>query len=220
LEKGTSIYFILGYASAIGTVIPVCVGFIRRKFLDFDSKLIFILFILGTLVEILSRLYSNYISKNNILFFNIYQILETGVITTYYYRLIPNKYFKNIILFTLLIFMLYSSLIVYSNHSNALNSFSFTIESIVFAFLATLQFHYLLKYPRYHNIISAPIFWVNSAFLLYFSGSLFLHLFSQYLISHAQYAFFELWGLWHSILSLIFYTLISIGLWKTKTSQI
>jgi hypothetical protein len=79
-----------------------------------------------------------------------------------------------------------------------------------------LTFNFIIKDQKYNNILTAPIFWINSAFLFYFGGNMFLHLFSDYLQEHALSTFYELWGLWHSSLNIIFYTLISIGFWKTR----
>jgi hypothetical protein len=106
------------------------------------------------------------------------------------------------------------------NGNKTLSNLSLTIESLAIISFVLLSFHSIFKKEIYTNLLAAPLFWFNSGFLLYFAGNIYLHLFSQYLIAHAQYAFFELWGLWHSLFNIIFFILISIGLWKTRKSLI
>ena len=219
MDKNIFIY-ILGYISAIGTIIPLIFGAFRFKYLNREYSIILILFGIGTLTELASRVYSSMINPNNIWIFNIYQIMETNLIIAFYSSVTKNKIKKIILLLFAIIFSAISTYHLFTTKSNMLNDTSFSTESVIVVLLAILTFNSILKKQIYTNILAAPLFWFNSAFLLFFSGNLFLHIFSKYLQEHALYAFFELWGVWHSSLNIIFYILISIGFWKTKTSQI
>ena len=219
VDKNIVIY-ILGYISAIGTIIPLIFGILRFKYLNRKYFIILILFGIGTLTELATRVYSSIINHNNIWIFNIYQIIETILIIAFYSSVTKNKIKKNILLLIAIIFSGISIYHIFTNKSNMLNDSSFSTESVIVVLLAILTFNSILKKQIYSNILAAPLFWFNSAFLLFFFGNLFLHIFSKYLQEHALYTFFELWGIWHSSLNIIFYILISIGFWKTKISQI
>lgn len=219
MDKNISIY-ILGYISAIGTIIPFLFGLFRFKYLKPEYKLILVIFGLGSITELASRLYATYINPSNIWIFNIYQVLETILIIGFYLNITTSRLKKRALVIFAFIFVIISISQILKNKLSVLNDLSFSIESVLVVILSILSFHSILKRQIYTNILAAPLFWINSSFLLYYSGNLFLHLFSKFLLEHALYAFFELWGVWHSLLNIGFYILISIGLWKTKTSQI
>jgi hypothetical protein len=220
MEIKSSIYLLFGNISAYGIIIPLCISIFRLKHLNQSEKFIFLLFLLGTLTELTSEIYIAFVKLNNLYLLNTYQILETIVITLFYFKLTHNKVKKTILLLFIFMFIGIGLYHLILNGNKTLSNYCLTIESLAIISFVLLSFHSIFKKEIYTNLLDVPLFWFNCAFLIYFAGNIYLHLFSQYLISHAQYAFFELWGLWHSLFSIIFYILISIGLWKTKKSQI
>jgi len=99
------------------------------------------------------------------------------------------------------------------------NDLGRTLESV--AFIA-LSVYYLAQptteqdpgiTPSHH-----PFFWINAGILIYFSGSLFIFLFSGYLLSFSSDINMKLWSL-HALLSLLLYCLILIGLWKHRSQK-
>ena len=220
METKSSVYLLFGNISAYGIIIPLGIAIYRLKHLSTSEKLIFLLFLLGAITELTSEIYINFISKNNLYILNTYQIIETVVIALFFFKLTENKLKKASLVIFISSFVVIGAYHLYTNGNKTLSNLCLTIESLAIISFVLLTFHSIFKKEIYTNLLAAPLFWFNSGFLFYFAGNLYLHLFSQYLIAHAQYAFFELWGLWHSLFSIIFYILISIGLWKTKKSQI
>jgi hypothetical protein len=214
-----TLYIILGNISAYGILFPLLLAIIRYKYLSKSLKFIFALFIAGALTEIASEIYINFIGDNNLWLLNSYQILETIIIVLFYYSLTNNKPKQIVILLFIMSFVFISIFYFLKVKSNSLNNFPYTVEAIAIIALVLLSFHSIFKKQIYSNLLNAPVFWVNSAFLIFFSGNIYLYLFSKYLQEHALNAFFEIW-VFHSILNIIFFILISIGLWKTKKSQI
>jgi hypothetical protein len=155
----------------------------------------------------------------NISFLNIYFILEAAIICFFYYCFFISKSLKIITLAAGIIFLIVSIYQIVINDKNSMNTVSVTFESILVTLFSLFTFNQLLQKGKYPNILNAPIFWINSAFIFYFTGNFFLHLFSSYLLEHSHYGFHELWGLWHSLVNISFLILISIGFWKTRTSQ-
>ncbi len=170
------------------------------------------------LTELTSFLYAYLFRAQNIFILNSSVIIETLLICLFYYTIILNKWFKIIIIQALFFFIILSVQQIIVTSKGSLSYVSLTVESIIIVILSILTFHDLLKNAIYSNILSAPVFWINSGFLLFFSGNLLLHLFSHYLQEYAEKAFYELWG-FHSILNIILYLFISIAFWKTKTSR-
>jgi hypothetical protein len=218
LDKNILIY-VLGYVSAFGTLVPFLFAIFRYKYLKSEHKWLLLLFGLGSLTELVSRIYANIVSPNNVWLFNIYQILETTIIIIFYSMLTQVKLKKRLLYLFIILFTIVSVYQISNIGYARLNDLSFSIESIIVVLLTILNFHSILKKQVYTNILNAPIFWINSGFLIFYFGNLFLHIFSKYLQVHAINAFFELW-VFHSMFNIILYILISIGFWKTKKSQI
>lgn len=212
------IYNILSYFSAYFSIVPFLIGIYRRKYSSHYDKIVFLFIFFSGFTELACYLFSLFFKKQNILILNSYIIIETVILSLFYYKIFVNKHLRLATLFFAVFFVIMSIQQILVNNEDSMSNISFTTESIAISLFSVLQFHYLLKNSVYSNIISVPLFWYNSAFLLFFSGNLFLHLFSQFLQEYAQKAFYELWG-FHSILNIILYVLISIGFWKTKTSQ-
>lgn len=210
------IYNILSYLAVYITLIPFIIGFFTWRFFTRSEKNIFILIGLSVITEITSTFYGEFLNSKNISILNIYIILETILICIFYYTILLSKILKLIIILVTFGFVLISIYLILINDRNIFNNVSFTIESIIVTVLALLTFNDLLRNTLYPNILSAPVFWFNCGFLLFFSGNLILHLFSRFLQAHAQHVLYELWG-FHSALNIIFYILISIGFWKTRT---
>ena len=210
----------LAIVSSISTVFPFVIGLKQFKHLPKEYKILFALVGAALLTEITSYILTYVFTVRNMYMINSYIILEICLISTFYILIFSNRFLKiisGLFIFSFLWFAIYS--LINSIHPS-FDHVVLTTESVVVIFFSILGFSHLLKHSLYKNILDAPLFWFNTAFLIYFSGNLFLHIFSKYLQEHALYTFFEMWAIWHSLLNISFYSLISIGFWKTRTSQI
>ena len=213
------LYNILSYVSAYFSIIPVIIGFYRYRFLKENEKIILLLVIFATLTEFVNLFYEYLLISRNISLINIYFIVEALTISFFYYRFFESKNFKSLTVIAGILFLIVSVQQILAHDKDMMNHVSVTLESVMVTLFSVLTFHQLLQKGVYSNILHAPVFWINSAFLFYFTGNFFLHLFSNYLLTHSHYGFHELWGLWHSLVNISFLILISIGFWKTQTSQ-
>ena len=214
-------FLFLSYFSALMLILPLVLSFIRIKYLSINFKLIQIILVISFIIELYSFILINFYKTSNLLVYNAYIVIEGLLICFFFIKSITlNDLMKYTSLFLMIIFLIVNTYEFSINNNKNINSISITSESIIVILLSILSFFFLLKNPITYNILSLPFFWVNTGLLMYFSGNLFLPLFSAFLQQHALYTFYELWGLWHSLLNIFFYTLISVGFWKTKTSQI
>jgi hypothetical protein len=151
---------------------------------------------------------------NNMFVFHIYTVVEFTFISIFYMKIVSSERLKNAIIVLILLF-LGVAIFDYINNKDKMDDLSTTTESIIVMLFSILGFSYMLRNPVQSRVVAIPLFWFNTAFLIYFAGNLFLFIFSSYFQSHFQRQFYELWGI-HSIVSIIFYLLISTGFWKTK----
>jgi hypothetical protein len=192
-------------------------GMMNLHYFGKSEKIIFVYLVIALVTEISTFIYEYLFNSENMLIINSYVIIEMATICLFYFYTLSYKRFRFIILAIITLFILFS-IFQMALERKGISNISLTFESIIIIVLSILLFNDLLINTRYSNILSAPIFWINSGFLLFFSGNLILHLFSQFLQTYAQKALYELWG-FHSVLNIILYILISIGFWKTRTLQ-
>lgn len=205
--------------SSISTVTPFVIGLKKIKRFQRELKILFVLICSAILAEIAAYILTYVFDAGNIYLLNIYIILEISLIAAFYISIIQHKLIKIISGVFCFLFLVFAIVSLMLSQKPTFDYVVLTIESVIVMLFSVIGFHHLLKHLLYKNILDAPLFWFNTAFLIYFSGNLFLHLFSKYLQEHALYAFYELWGIWHSLLNIFFYILISIGFWKTRTLQ-
>lgn len=218
MAKIDPFYLFLSYFSAAMLLAPVFFGLLRLKYLTKNYLFVFILVSVSLIIEIISYTMIKYFNSSNIFLYNVYMIIETLLISAFYYSYLEKKSLKLTILIIATLFITASSIELIMQKKNTMSEIFLTFESLFTISLAVITFHQILQKQIYSNILNAPILWINSSFLLFFAGNLFVFLFSKFLHEFAQKAFYEIWG-FHSILNIILYTLISIGFWKTKTSQ-
>lgn len=184
-----------------------------------NEKIILLLVVFATLGEFVSLFYEYLAIARNISLINIYFIVETLTISWFYYAFFDSRNLKMLTVVTGILFFVVSVQQIMARDKEIMNHVSVTLESVIVTVLSVMGFHQLLQKGTYSNILNAPVFWIHSAFLFYFTGTFFLHLFSSYLMDHSLSGFYQLWGLWHSLVNISFLILISIGFWKTQTSQ-
>lgn len=219
---GSSPFFFKAFifASSAYTLIPFFISIKHFKFLKHETKILFYLLSISVLTEIISHVAPYIFKTHNLRLLNAYIIIESALIGIFYISIFvktPLKILSSILVLSYTIFAVLHFFVI---AAKTLDHVVLTIESAIVILFSVIGFHHLLKYSSNKNILTVPLFWFNSAFLIYFSGNLFLHIFSKYLQEHALYTFFELWSIWHSLLNIMFYTLLSIGFWKTRTLQI
>lgn len=108
-----------------------------------------------------------------------------------------------LLLVHLFVFIAYSGIYTFNNIGYGLYNLSWIIFSIALLFE-------IFHFADQDNLLTYPLFWVICGFLIYCSGTLFLHILKNY----------EIWFV-HNIILIIKYLLFFKGLWeelKTKSS--
>lgn len=211
---------VLPDVSVFSTLIPFVFALLSYKKLSTELKLIFYLVVAAMVTELISSVVPFLTNSSNIVFINSYYIVETILITLFYVKITANRYWNYVMLLLCLAACIWSLVYMFGTSKDSMNIIAVAIESVSVIVYALLTYYYFLKNIEHANIFGVPVFWMNTAFLLFFGGNLFLHIFSNYLLENALYSFFELWGLIHSSLNISFYLLISIGFWKTRKFQL
>ena len=97
-----------------------------------------------------------------------------------------------------------------------MDNYSVSIECIVLASYSLYFFYIVLQKLLFENLLKEPVFWINSAVLIYFMGNFLLFLFSNDLLKSNIHQHIVLWGIIHSFCNICFNLLLIVGLWKTR----
>ncbi|MGB3548903.1 MAG: hypothetical protein WBA17_18155 [Saprospiraceae bacterium] len=101
----------------------------------------------------------------------------------------------------------------YNPHARAVQIISILI-------LILCYFYQLLKNVEINRLESDPLFWVSCGLLIYFSGSLFIFLMSNYFLANKNYELLDsIYGM-HSILNIIANLAYTIALWINSRKPI
>jgi hypothetical protein len=176
--------------------VPLFIAIIQRKYLINELRIIFIFIFNSVVFEFISRMMSNYKIPNLYLF---------------------KKYISPKIIPVIYIFFVIFSLIdtfVWHNPFT-FNSYAKTLECIIIVSYTVFYLYKTFDEFQDEDPSDTPIFWINAGFLFYFSGCLFLFTFSNFILTQGKPMGMVVWAI-HAFFIIIMYSLISIGLWKSK----
>jgi hypothetical protein len=207
------VYNLITYTSAFFVIIPIFIGGATLKRQSIESRTIIALLVVSLLVETLSYFI---LTANNIILMHIYTFIEFSLLSVFFKLFFGSKFsFKMLFLLICLFLLIAGFDAFFLNDFYTINNFSTSIEAISMIIFSVVAFYFTLKNLLFDNILATPFFWINTAILIYFSGNLFLFLFSNYLQKH-QILNYKMLFINHSFLNIVFYILISIGFWKVE----
>ena len=207
---------ILLASSPLALAMPVVTGvrFFRRFSVPY--KIISIQVFGAALAEMICYILWWY-KRNNLFVFPFFTLWEFEMISAFYFFLLKGAHIRRIILVLMTLFALLTIADIYIvNGLRHFNNYSRSVESIVVIGYTIGYFYKVLSEMVVEQPVKEPSFWISIAFLIYFSGSLFLFIFGDYIIHHSFKTYGIYWGL-HAIIMWILYSMIAIGLWcKSK----
>lgn len=204
------------YTSPLVFIYPLivcCVSFLRQASV---FRVICLFVIVAFTVEVLSTILW-YNQKNNLFLLHIYTPIELLIISIFYYNIFKRYVKKWIIPLLCCLFIIcsiFDSLFIHGISN--FNIYARSIESIIIISYSLFFFYKKLGESNIKSTLSFPLDLINSAFLIYFSISFFLFLFSNY-INDETLATYIAWGI-HAIALWLLYTTIGIALWKAGKS--
>ncbi len=153
---------------------------------------------------------------NNLFILHFYTIFEFLLLSLYYYIELKGFIIKKLYIAVVAAFVIFSiANSVFLEPLTVNNTYARAVESLILISFSITVFYRIVKEARILKLEESPVFWINSAVLLYFSGNLFLFTFSNYVLTMTQGTGMQVW-VFHSLFQNIYYTLITVGLWKAR----
>lgn len=187
----------------------------RWKYLSKDMKAVGLyggLSFFFQLLQIVSLLYFN--SRFNNPVANIYSPVELFSLLLIYYhtpKLVAHKKVLTVLGLVLCIFVAGIS----ASNLHTLNGISETIRDITLIVCSLFYFIVIMKEMTEENLLEAPMFWVNASILFFFSCTLILSLFMDYILALLRDDFISFW-IFRNLLRTGFCLVICLGIWKVR----
>jgi len=151
--------------------------------------------------------------KNNMYLKHILAHLEIGTFSLYYFFLLERKIFRKLIqllftgyiIFSIIDTLYYESFSIYPSNIGFVYSLMIILYSLLF-FFEIYEKGEVLYIERH------PHFWINSAMIIYYSGTLILGLFVNYLMYRIPRDKFLYLDEFFSAMTIVFNVLVCIGL--------
>lgn len=183
----------------------------RNRIIKFDYiKEYFFLIAFGALYEIIG---TRWLNINTTVWFKVYVLLEFICIYLFFQRISAGQYrvwYRNFMFVFLLTFVGLQTYWI-SGGSPKTDSWLTILETILVYVGSTIWFKDIFKNLDLNTLWDSPEFYFISSFILYFSGTLFLFLMTDFVFSPKEMS--KYWII-NIVLSLVSDIIIIIGIWK------
>lgn len=193
--------------------INVLLCFIHRKKLNPSFLRLFYFLIWTLIIEVLAFIFMQK-GYNNLPLLHIYTLGEFILISYFYKSLIykPSLFQKVFWYFMLICSVLIILNSIFFQSIFTFNTFAKTFVQILIIGYVVLYFYNLIENQLFPETISKSLRLVSSAIIIYYSGSLFIFMFSQIYIDSTD--IYTLFWVFNSTIYFIFQLLILVALWK------
>ncbi len=152
-------------------------------------------------------------SINNLPVLHVYTILEFNILMWFYLIVFNDARAKKVILYICLLFTAFA--IVDSALLESIfifNTLGRSIEALLIIAMSLVYFIYSLSNENLNPLINLrQTKYINIGIFIYFSGSIVLFTFNNYIIALAQNLVLNIWSI-HTVLLVLFYIIITISL--------
>jgi len=208
-------YSIIQYFVTFAVLIPILIGIVSKVSSRKELFPVFILLIVSFTIEVVNSILIEY----NVFTFwilNLFAIVEFTLIWAFYNDFISDVKSTTanyVVLFLFLAVALFD--LLFLSGFKQMNNITIAVESITLIIYSLICFYLIMSRMLFDKLLDTPFFWINIAVLFYFSGSLFLFLFGNYLVKQGDKVYLEMYKI-HTFVNAVWYLFISIGFWKVK----
>lgn len=209
-----SAFYTLTYISAFSGLLPLISCIARFKILSRTLNVLLFYLCVTVLVEAIGFLLSTY-NIQNYSVKNIYTFTECTCICLMYYLQIKNSLVKKILVSVYVIFLTLSVLLLvlmkaYNRPDHVINS----LEGWIVLMTGSYYLFELYSDLSIQSLSGYYFTWINAGLLIYFSASLFMFFFNDYIEKIGLARYYKIYSI-HLTANILLNILISIGVWKT-----
>ncbi len=200
--------------------IPLLAGTFYFRRLNLSHKYLYGFVITGVCTEITSRILKMVLEiKNNMPLGHVYISVSFIFIALFYLHELKGFIKKKIIIWTIVIFELFSILnVIFFQSYYSYPSITGAASALFLVVFAILLFTRIMIEGKIKKLSQSSLIWINSAVLIYYSGNFFFYILYNYILSYSQEFIIRALNFF-TLLYLLFYVFIAIGFLKAKFSQ-
>jgi hypothetical protein len=211
------LYLNLAIAQTVLSAIVAITALVHFRFRNFIVRLVGFVFLASFLANAVS--FALVTSNTTRIFVNvsypIYLIIGLAIYSKIYYVILHKKRPRWFV-FTATTFTIFALINLFFIQKTAPNSYSYIFFSAIVIIYSLLYFSVLIRDLPSLYVHHLPMFWFNSALLIFHAGTFFLFSFQAYLINVLKNSMLVYWS-FHNVLSIIEHFIVLIGLYYDLT---
>lgn len=193
-------------------IVPAITGLILFKYLDRESKIIWLITVLACVPQIgVSYLDISAECKN--IFYNVYTLAEVTLYALLFYRRMQSVFFKRLQLVTLALYLVFLGFFYPVRPESRFYNEWVSVAGLVYLIWVLLYLFEEYTGNQYQNMLSvkSPFFWYCVALLVYASTTFLIFTFYYKISPNHRASFKYLWNI-HDIFNSIMYILFTAGI--------
>lgn len=205
--------FYIYYIAPAFVLFPISTGAIFYTKLPPPYRILFFFVLLSGLTNLIAITLSA-TSHQNLLLLRAYTALEYLSISAFFRAQFSRyKFSRVIITVSMILFPLLCITDLFFQTTAQFDSYTSSFEAILIILMCLTLFYQIEDRNISSRWKDNPVNWFNTGLLLYFSGSMFLFLLSNYLLKAPLIVSYTAWAM-HGTFSLVMYLMFSIGFKK------
>jgi hypothetical protein len=193
------------------------IGFIKLKTLTFAQKWGMLFAAASLAVELVAQVFLR-VFRNTIYAYEFYDIAIVILGAILYVKCIESKYWKFVVLYVFgFVAAKVTEWIFFDGFTHW--TFSTTFFPAMFLILVSLRYFYTtFRDSNEYSLTKTPLFWIAAALFIYNASTLFVFIFSSYILVLTEQAELDLWVI-IVVLNILFNVLLTIALWMKPSSK-
>lgn len=208
----------LNFVAESISLIPLLIGIIFWPRVNREVKYLTLFFALNFVKDFTSDIFAYY-NESNLFIYNIFSLVEIAFLAAVFYNVkeLDSRFYKKLILYGCLISLLLNVIFL---KTNEFSSGSFTITHVYGISIILVFYYHLLSKLYVSNIMFYSMFWISAGLLLYYSGTFFIFLLGDVVLStKSKPEIFQQYWDTNLLFYILFCLLSSIGIWFSKNDQ-
>lgn len=162
-----------------------------------------------------------FVFKANMNFaYNIAAVLVYPTLILFYRTQFKSKQIRSVLTVLVITFVALALInLFFIQGLQQVNSYTFSFRCFAFVVIALAYFNSLIRDLPTEAITKLPMFWINTGVLIFFAGTMFQFLLSDYMINVLKGNIVNTWTI-KNFIGIAYYLIIAIGLWHNRSTYV
>ena len=202
---------LISYSATFSNLLPLVFFIFLKRNKEKTLRVIFLYVVYCCLNEVFVYLFHENNIKNDFIFLALFTVFEFSFFCLFYYYALPIALIKKGLPVIWGLFVIFACLDFFLvNEMNNFDSFASGVESIIIILLCIYYLTVQIKGANNLSIYSTSNFWIIIAFLIYLSGTFFLYIMAENMITKGDLVKTRAFRIQYIIINSAFYILKNV----------